>query len=193
MMRSLPRWAGRMAALALLFALGAAVYLFAVAPTLAAYERTHQDLREHTELLARYQRIAATRPALEAQLAELQVRQAESGVYLSGATDALAAAELQDRVNAIIQASGGALTSTQALPVKTEGVFRRISVRAQFTGTIEALHQAVYDLEANKPYLLVDNIDVRNRQRRRRANQPEGVPNLTIRLDLYGYLRPEAR
>lgn len=187
----LPRWVSRSAALALLAGVAAAVFLLAVAPTLEAYGRTEADVREAVRLLQRYQRVASTRPAVEAQLAELEVRQAESGVYLSGATDALAAAELQDRVKAIIQASGGALTSTQALPVKTEGTLRRVSVRVQFTGTIETLHQAVYDLETYKPYLMIDNIDVRNRQRRRRANQPEPEARLTIRLDLYGYLRPE--
>ena len=187
----LPRWVSRSAALALLAGVAAAVFLLVVAPTLEAYGRTESDVRETVQLLERYLRVASTRPAVEAQLAELEVRQAESGVYLSGATDALAAAELQDRVNAIIRASGGALTSTQALPVKTEGALRRVSVRVQFTGTIEALHQAVYDLEVYKPYLMIDNIDVRNRQRRRRADQPEPEARLTIRLDLYGYLRPE--
>ena len=187
----LPRWVSRSAALSLLAGVAAACYLLVLAPTLEAYGRTQSDVREKVKQLEHYQRVASTRRAVEAQLAELEVRQAESGVYLSGATDALAAAELQDRVKAIIQASGGALTSTQALPVKTEGTLRRVSVRVQFTGTIEALHQAVYDLETYKPYLMIDNIDVRNRQRRRRADQPEPEARLTIRLDLYGYLWPE--
>ncbi len=121
----LPRWVSRSAALSLLAGVAAAAFLLVVAPTLEAYERTESAVREKAQQLERYLRVASTRPAVEAQLAELEVRQAESGVYLSGATDALAAAQLQDRVNAIIRASSGALTSTQALPVKTEGALRR--------------------------------------------------------------------
>ncbi len=47
--------------------------------------------------------------------------------------------------------------------------------------------------EAVAAFLFVDNLEVSNRRARRRRNQPVDMdPTLLVRLDLSGYLRPEA-
>ena len=47
--------------------------------------------------------------------------------------------------------------------------------------------------EAGDTYLFVDNLDISNRQARRRTNTAQsGDPELLVRLDLSGYVRPEA-
>lgn len=114
------------------------------------------------------------------------------GIYLDGDTDALAAASLQEVVNATVEGSGGRLRSIQILPAKDDGKFRRISVRAQMSATIVQLARLLYAFEANKTYLFVDNLDVANRRARRRKDQAiEMDPTLIVRLDLSGYMRPE--
>jgi len=51
----------------------------------------------------------------------------------------------------------------------------------------------LHGLEAGSTLLFVDNLEVSNRRARRRRNQPvEMDPTLLVRLDLFGYLRPEA-
>ena len=186
----MPAWLSRALALALVVELLVAIYGFVVAPLTEAHANIDQASAGAGVLLGRYESIARSRQQLQAQLAELAQRQAASGVYLRGETDALAAAELQESVNAAIDASGGALTSTQALTVTEADGFRRVAVRVQFTGTIESAHRAIYMLEADKPLLLIDNVDIRSSASRRRAAQLTKNPALVVRFDLYGYLRP---
>ncbi|MFQ6017530.1 MAG: type II secretion system protein GspM [Kiloniellaceae bacterium] len=183
-------WLSRTAAILLLVGLIVAVYALAVAPLIAAYRTADRAIEQAEALLLRYERIARSREALQAQLEELKARQAAIGIYLSGDTDALAAAELQDIVNATIEPGGGKLRSIQILPAKTVGEFRRVSVRVQMTATIAQFARILYVLEAGKTFLFVDNLDISNRRARRRKDAAAD-PTLLIRLDLFGYLRPE--
>ena len=202
-MMALPGWLSRSAALALLAGLVAALYLLAVAPLVDAYRQTDAAIAEAGEMLARYSEIARNRPAFAAQLDELTARQAESGVYLSGETDALAAAALQDSVGATIEANGGKLRSIQILPVSDDGPFKRVSLRVQLTASLESLHRVLYSLEAGRPFVFLDNLDVktrrarRSRRTRRNAQQtpPPPQPNsvLEVRFDLSGLGLRDAR
>ena len=188
-----PGWVSRLAALALSAGVAFALYVFVVAPIVAGYAETHAAVAQAAEMLGRYRGIAAARPALQERLEALKARQSEIGAYLGGGTDALAGAELQELVNATVAKGGGGLRSVQILPVKADGGFRRIGVRVQMTATIAQVLRVLHGLEAGSTLLFVDNLEVSNRRARRRRNQPvEMDPTLLVRLDLFGYLRPEA-
>ncbi len=188
-----PGWVSRLAALALSAGLAFAFYLFVVVPIVAGYAETDAAVAQAAELLDRYRRVAAARPVLQDRLDALKSRQSEIGTYLSGETDALAGAELQELVNATVARGGAGLRSVQILPVKADGDFRRIGVRVQMTATIAQVLHVLHGLEAGSTLLFVDNLEVSNRRARRRRNQPvEMDPTLLVRLDLFGYLRPEA-
>ncbi len=188
---ALPPWASRTAAVALLAAVLGALFLYAAMPLIAVYRDTDEAITRTRELLARYEQVAAQRQAYQAQLDELSSRQTGTGVYLSGTTDALAAAELQDRVKAMVDAHGGKLRSVQILPVKVNGAFTRVSVRVQLSANTAAFHRILYGLEAKKPFVFVDNLDIRNRRAVRRSALKDLDPTLMIRFDLLGYLWPE--
>ena len=189
-----PGWVSRLAALAVSAGVAFALYLFVVAPIVAGYAETDAAMTQAAELLDRYRRVAAARPALQERLGALTSRQSEIGAYLGGGTDALAGAELQELVNATVAKGDGGLRSMQILPVKADGGFRRIGVRVQMTANIAHVLRVLHGLEAGSTLLFVDNLEVSNRRARRRRNQPvEMDPTLLVRLDLFGYLRPEAR
>ena len=188
-----PGWVSRLAALALSAGVVLALYVFVAAPIVARYAETDAAVTQAAELLDRYRRIAAARPALQERLDALKSRQSEIGTYLGGQTDALAGAELQELVDATVAKGGGGLRSVQILPVKADGGFRRIGVRVQMTATIAQVLRVLHGLETGSTFLFVDNLEVRNRRARRRRNRPvEMDPTLLVRLDLFGYLRPEA-
>ncbi|RMD62075.1 MAG: hypothetical protein D6826_08305 [Alphaproteobacteria bacterium] len=189
MMGEVPPAVRRAAALGLLAVMAAAIYMLTLGPLVTSYRAASQALVEAEDLLARYRRVAAQRADLAAELADLAARQAQSGVYLPGDTDALAAARLQEIVNATVESNGGRLRSIQMLPARADGQFRRVGVRMQMTGNITAVARILYAFEAGKTILFVDNVDINNR-RARRAREDED-PELLIRLDLYGYVRPE--
>ena len=186
-------WVSRLAALALSAGVAFAFYLFVVAPIVAGYAETGAAVAQAAELLDRYRRVAAARPALQERLDALKARQSEIGTYLSGETDALAGAELQELVNTTVAKGGGGLRSVQILPVKADGGFRRIGVRVQMTATIAQVLRLLHGLEAGSTLLFVDNLEVSNRRARRRRNRPvELDPTLLVRLDLFGYLIPKS-
>ncbi len=186
-------WVSRVAALALSAGVAFALYLFVVAPIVAGYAETGAAVAQAAELLDRYRRVAAARPALQERLDALKARQSEIGTYLSGETDALAGAELQELVNTTVAKGGGGLRSVQILPVKADGGFRRIGVRVQMTATIAQVLRVLHGLEAGSTLLFVDNLEVSNRRARRRRNRPvELDPTLLVRLDLFGYLIPKS-
>ncbi len=187
---TMPTWVSRLAAIGLLAAVIAAVAVFAVLPTLQAYDDTEIALARAKEQVIGFERVARGRSAYEARLQELTARESASQVYLQGGTDALAAARLQDQVSGVIERHGGTVRSIQSLPGQDDEEFRRVSVRVQFTGTTESLFQAVYSLETARPFVFIDNLDIRNRRSRRRANQQTDNPALSITLDLSGFVRP---
>ncbi len=188
---SLPQWMSRLAAVALLIGILGGAYLFIVSPLIAAYRDTDRAISQASEMLQRYQRIARTRAALEARLEKLTRRQQSSGIYLRGDTDALAAAELQDSATTTIEANGGRVRSIQTLQPRNEDDFVRVSVRVQFTASIESLQRVLYALESGKPFLFITNLDVRSRLKRRGQTREAADPTLAVRFDVSGYLRPE--
>jgi hypothetical protein len=189
-----PGWVSRLSALALSAGVVFGLYIFVAAPIVASYAETDAAVAQAAELLDRYRRVAAARPALQERLDALKSRQSEIGTYLGGETDALAGAKLQELVNATVAAGGGALRSVQILPAKADGGFRRIGVRVQMTATIAQVLHVLHGLDAGSTLLFVDNLEVSNRRaRRRRKQQVEMDPTLLVRLDLFGYLTPGAR
>jgi hypothetical protein len=191
-------WISRLAALLLLAVIAAAGYEFFVAPILAAYADTDQAIADARERLDHFQRLAASQPALAAQMATLVQRQAPHGYYLSGGTDALSAVALQDRLKQVIGANGGTTRSVQPLPGVDEHGFRRVTVRVQLTATTESLFRIVYALESGAPVVFIENIDAQSRAVLRTADRtgakaPPEEPMLTVAFDLYGYLPIEGK
>jgi general secretion pathway protein M len=191
-------WISRLAALLLLIVAIVAAYSFILDPIIVGYGETDRQIEEVRDQLARYQRLAAERPALEQQIQQTENERTSDGYYLSGGTDAVAAAGLQDRVNALVGAKGGLLRSIQPMPgVDVQG-FRRITLRVQMTATIEVLFETLYALESGTPMLFIENLDIQSRAIRRRSDEtgveaaPE-APVLAVGFDLSGFMPIEAQ
>ena len=166
-----------------------------VAPLLAAFQDNASRIEEAEVLLQRYRALAEQRPTMADRIAAQQELAASAAGYLQGPSDALAAAQLQDRVKSVIEGAGGELRSTQILPAQPlEGDlgFRRTTIRVQIVVSVEGLAAILYELETGQPYLLIDDVTVRQeRVRRRRRSEPESEPMLDVNLELFGYLRVE--
>lgn len=191
-MPALPPWAGRVAALTLLIAVLAAVYALTVMPLRSAYSETRAQLAEQHELLARYRAIAERRPEMRDRVRTLRRRQADSGLFLSGETDALAAAALQDRISATAQGAGGDVRSMQGQEPKQEDGLTRVGMNVQVVADIRSLRDLLYQLETGRPLLFVEDLEVRGRLRRTDDDGTEIAPDLLIKLSVIGYRLGEA-
>lgn len=189
-------WISRLAALLLLMVSIAAAYVFLAEPIILGHSEADREIEEVRSQLLHYQRLAASRLALVGQVERSAAAQTSQGYYLSGETDALAAARLQDRVNALVEQMGGSLRSIQPMPGVDEDGFRRITLRVQMTARNEAFFEILYALESGTPLLFVENLDIQSRYIRRRSRQGEleevsDAPLLAIGFDLSGYMPSE--
>jgi hypothetical protein len=129
----------------------AAIWLGAVTPLWSFYADGQAELEQRQALLARMQGLAASLPAIRAAAASRRADGAEeAGAMLPGATDALAAAALQEAVQKMASEAGASLTAVETLPSATEAehwhkVSLRISLNAPWPvliGLIHAVEQA---------------------------------------------------
>ena len=82
--------------------------------------------------------------------------------------------------------------SMQPMPGVDEPGLRRITLRVQMAGTIEALFDALYALEAGDPVLFIDEIDIHKRGSiEASSNADSGAGRLTVVFDLSGYMPQE--
>ncbi|MGI9418823.1 MAG: type II secretion system protein GspM [Geminicoccaceae bacterium] len=165
---------------------------FGVQPLLGAYQRNNDDIARSHELLQRYQALVAEKPMLTERLAALESEDTASTAYLSGTSDALAAAELQDLATEMIEITGGEIRSAQSLPaidVEDGPALRKAGVNLRFSTDIDGLAEALYELETGEPVLFIDLLQVSAEGSRREKEAEESVQMLDVRLDVFGFIR----
>lgn len=201
---NLPPGLSKLLAVLLLAAVIAGAYLLLVQPLAAKFDEQRDAIAHARQLLARYRALGREGGALTAEARQLQTVGNLETAYLTGDSDALAAAKLQALVEQAVARHGGQLQTTQPLPAVAEEGFKRIAVRVQLTAGIEPLRRILYGLEAGQPYLFLDSLEIR-RGRGSRGAADRGSPGgagiaadggavqaedpLSVRLDIFGYAR----
>lgn len=192
-------WRQRLLALALLGAVLASGYVLVERVWFGRYQYYQTHLEEMQDRLFRFGRAALERPALEAQAGRLREDQSVGAQLLPQASANLAATDLQQRLRAAVDQVGALLISTQVLPSLTEGEFQRVGVRGQVNAELTALPRLLHGLEASRPLLFVDNLQMAGQRRvvsRARQGMRRGLPEesqietrVVIQFDLYGFMR----
>lgn len=173
-------------ALGLLFAAIVVVVGIFALPTWALYHRYDGELAERSGKLERYRRIAATRPEVARQLEAMRAKETKRFFLRSGAA-ALSAAEAQEIIRGIVEASGGRLVTMQALPPKEEGRYRQVSAQVQLAGNIFALRNLLHRVETHVPYLFVENLMVKTQVPGNFKPGPGAEPEMFVTFELHGY------
>jgi general secretion pathway protein M len=166
-----------------LLAFGAA-YLLVVAPLWELYAERQSTLENRRMLLPRLKAVADELPELRARAAELRAAASSRKVTLDGATDAVASANLQGRIEELAVSVGAMIGSTESLPAEVHGGYRRIGLRYVLSGPYETLVKLLARLEAATPPLVIDNLHIHGVLRRPNASAASG---LDAGLDVYGF------
>jgi type II secretory pathway component PulM len=175
---------GRALALALAIVVLVVLYLIAVMPLVGLFTQRQQMIQARQMLLPRLQAVAAELPALRARTARLRAEQRKRKLTLDGATDAIASADLESRIDALAREVGVTIGSTESLPTEPRGPYRRIGLRLVLTGRYAALVHLLAKLETVRPPLVVDNLQLHGP-----LAQPgiETAATLDAGLDVYGF------
>jgi len=174
---------GRALALSIFGAAVGLLYVAIVSPLVDLYQSGEATLTERQTLIPRLERLAAEIPVLRAQLAELQATGTTHDVALDGASDALASANLQSRIEQLATANGVTITSTEAIPAEDRAPYRRIGLRLTVNGKYEALVGLLSAIEEAQPPLVVGNLQMHGLFR---AIEVRAGRGLDTRFEVYG-------
>lgn len=145
------------------------------------------EISQQQDQLTRYQRTIAQIPVYEAAIKEAKGLTAKA-YFLTSKNNFMGANEIQTVVRRLAGDSGAMLTSMQ-IPVPTGGEdYRRVTVAVQMTSTQAAAWQVLHGLQANTPYLFVDNVALRSEAGLTYQAMPKVEPMVTVEFDVYGYL-----
>jgi general secretion pathway protein M len=185
----------RALALAILGALLFLGYFLGVQPLIDTYRAESGKAAQLELQVARYETVARQQSARRTELAALKQQQqvARSGA-LEGSNETLVAAQIQNRIKALVASGQGELVSTEILPAQEDGNFRRIGVRSQLSITMAGALQVFHGLEAQSPLLFLDNVELHAQAEIRRRVVSTQTPYAVteVRFDVYGYMRHDA-
>ena len=175
---------GRIVALTLLGVVLGGLYLLVAAPLLDFYAQRRDTLEQERMLLPHLEAAAATAPGLRQRLAALNTAARARNVTMGGASDAMASADLQSRIEALAAQAGATIGSTENIPVQTQDGYRRIGLRLVLNGSYETLVKLFATLETATPPLIIDNLQIHGVLRR--PGMPERAA-LDAALEVYGF------
>lgn len=176
----------RSLALAILFGLVGVLLLGIVVPVYSSYVDSRNTVDQLRMTLSRLNVGDADLAHLKAEATRLTSAKTKTVGLLQSANDSLAAADLQNRLKLLVESVHGDLRSTQMLATRSEGNFRRVSIRSQIAVDVVGLQKIFYSLETSSPLLFLDNIDIRVRPDRKGGAANQGP--LDVSFDVYGFM-----
>lgn len=187
---------GRLLALGLTALVLLLVWLGVVRPLTELYSIQADELALQQAVALRMARVAATLPALREKAAATPTA-ATVGELLEGKTDAIAAANLQERLQGLAETAGTSLASFEVLPVHRPG--ERVSGEPVSTDSAVSLHLmlnapwpkliALLDLiKAGPPLMFIDDLRLESSRQLLGA----GESPLQVSLTVTGFYQPGA-
>lgn len=174
-----------LAALLLLVILAAAVTAVVVVDH-RLHAHYDEAIAARLDQIARYNRVAATRADYEKAIASVKARDAGK-FYLKASAPALAAADIQQVVQTVVEANSLRTESMQIAPHKDEGGRRQITVNLRLRGKLDGVQNMLYALETTQPYLFVDNLNIQSTVRFNFVPTPGIEPEVLAQFDLSGF------
>jgi hypothetical protein len=130
-----------------------------VDPARSWFEDRALKLEQRQALLHRMQDVAATLPSLRAASAAKPDRGGGSGtIMLPGATDAVAAADLQERIQKMASSAGASLTAVETLPATPSGKWHKVTLRISLNAPWPVLMDLLRSIEQSPTRILIDDV-----------------------------------
>jgi hypothetical protein len=155
---------GRALAVGLALAAAALIWFGVAAPVLDWDAEQQSQLQRQAALRDRMRGLAASIPALRRDAeATRDDRSAEAA--LEGASDAVAAATLQQTLDDLAKTAGASIGSAETLPSEQAGAWQAITVRVTLTAPWTPLVRLLRSVAAAPTAMVVDNLQLRGPSR----------------------------
>jgi cell division protein FtsB len=109
------------------------------------------------------------------------------GLLLVAASAPIARAELQTRIIAFAQGHQASVASIGDVPDIVENGLTLVGVRANISGTNDAIQKAVLEMESVMPPLLVREFSIQTSG----ADLPDGPSDLSVQFQVYGAMHSD--
>ncbi len=154
-------------ALAASITLAAALLLWfgLIAPVLDWFGERQESLAGQAMRLQRMQSLAASLPELRQRAATKPAQSGRAEAALGGASDAVAAANLQQMLDTLARQNNLRIASAETLAAETSGAWRAISVRVTLSAPWQPLIQLLRAVAAAPTAMAVDNLQLRGPSR----------------------------
>jgi hypothetical protein len=153
----------------------------------SAVAQTSHAIQEKREIVGRLRAVAALKPALMQDEAA-GPPSVGSEDFLEGDSEAVARGNLQTRLTEIVSARNANLTSVSNVPELDLNGARYIGIRADLTGTMEAIHDTIFAIESSGPILIRDaSIWLSGYEQAAETTQ---APEISAQIRIYGAPRP---
>jgi len=139
-------------------------------------------------LAPRLSAAAAELPELRARLAELQAAAKTRDIVIDGASNAIAAANLQSRPEELAKSVGVTIGSTEGIAAENRGGYRRVGLRLAISGEYEAIIKLLAAIETAAPPLVLSNMQFHGVLRPTAQAQSS---RLDAGVEVYGFRRTD--
>jgi len=176
-----PPFARKLIAVGLLLAISAGVYAAVVQPYLSHVSNLQDQIVQQSMLLERLKTFAAEKdrlPTLDKQIEALRT----SPDFVTGGSEALITATLQQRIAIIAEEVGTKVRSTRALTAREHNGLKLLGIQIQLTASLQQIQEILYEIEKSRPLLFVETLHLTASKDR---SADENVDQLNARLDVF--------
>jgi len=177
--------------LGILFLVILAFYTVLIQPAISARSRNTERIEDLMFQSSKFTLSSQESDLLKNEIAHLKQQNPNRNNFLENKAPAIVAADLQKKIKALVDSSGGNLVSTHALTDRKEELFSKITVKVHMRTDMNALRDVFYQIAINEPLLFTENILIQ--KSRTRSRKKQRVNNqIEIRFDVSGYMNPSS-
>ncbi len=175
--------------LGILFLVILAFYSVLIQPAISARSKNTERIEDLMFQSSKFTLSSQESDLLKEKIANLKNQNPNKNNFLQNKAPAIVAADLQKKIKALVESSGGNLVSTHALTDGKEELFSKITVKVHMRTDIKALRDVFYQIAINEPLLFTENILIQ--KSRARSRRKQRVDNqIEVRFDVSGYMNP---
>jgi hypothetical protein len=177
--------------LGILFLVILAFYTVLIQPAISARSKNTERIEDLMFQSSKFTLSSQRSDLLKDEIANLKKQNPNKNNFLESKAPAIVAADLQKKIKALVDSSGGNLVSTHALTDGKEGLFSKITVKVHMRTDMNALRDVFYQIAINEPLLFTENILIQKSRASSRRKQRVNS-QIEVRFDVSGYMNPSS-